>query len=114
MSLFPILMLVVIGAAFWFLVLRPARSRQQQQASLIQSLAVGQEVMTTAGLFGTVTGIDGDKVILEIADGVHVRYLNLAIAKVVDPVELDSAPLVESDETVTVSDVRESPSKTSQ
>jgi preprotein translocase subunit YajC len=41
--------------------------------------------MTTAGLYGTVTEIDGDEILLEIADGVRVRYVAAAVAKVVTP-----------------------------
>jgi len=40
--------------------------------------------MTTAGLFATVTSIDGDHVMLEIAPGVNVRYMAAAVAKVID------------------------------
>jgi preprotein translocase subunit YajC len=40
--------------------------------------------MTTAGLFGRITAVEDDQVELEIADGVRVRYVAAAIARVVD------------------------------
>jgi preprotein translocase subunit YajC len=78
--LLPILLLVVV---FYLLVLRPARARQAQAQAVARQLAPGTRVMTTAGLFGTITAVEDDQVELEIADGVRVRYVKAAIAKVV-------------------------------
>lgn len=115
MSAFPLLMLVVIGGAFWFLVLRPARQRQQQQSSLLQSLTVGQQVMTTSGLFGRVTEIAGDKVSIEVSDGVVVDFLNLAIAKVIDEPSEAPEEAGDTDETVVITDgATTAPSTTAQ
>ena len=82
--LIPILFLV---ALFWFLVVRPARNRQAQQQALVSRVAPGQRVMTTAGLFGTVTALDGDEIELEIADGVRVRYMAAAVARIIEPAQ---------------------------
>jgi preprotein translocase subunit YajC len=79
-TLLPFLVLIV---AFYFLILRPARTRQTAQAAVRSKLEPGVEAMTTSGLFGTVTAIDGDKVSLEIAPGVTVRFVAAAIASVV-------------------------------
>ena len=114
MSAFPLLMLVVIGGAFWFLVLRPARQRQQQQSSLLQSLTVGQHVMTTSGLFGEVTAIAGDRVSIEVSDGVVVDFLNLAIAKVIDEPAAATEEAGDADETVVITDGATAPSTTAQ
>ena len=53
--LFP---LVLLGGVFYFLLLRPNRTRQRQQQSLLESLKVGDEVMTAGGIFGTLKDID--------------------------------------------------------
>lgn len=102
MNATPLLMLVVLGLAFWLMVLRPARARQKAALSIQSGLAVGQRVMTTAGLFGYVRELDEQEVGLEISDGVVVRYVREAIAKVVE----DPAA-VTSDATVDVADVSE-------
>jgi len=81
-SLLPFLVLIV---AFYFLILRPARARQSAQATVNSRLRPGVEAMTTSGLFGTVVDIDGDKVVLEIAEGVRVRFVAAAIGRVIDP-----------------------------
>jgi preprotein translocase subunit YajC len=85
--LFP---LVLLGGVFYFLLLRPNRTRQRQQQSLLESLKVGDEVMTAGGIFGTLKDIDeeDDTVTVEIAPGTEVRMLRRAISqRVVDEPE---------------------------
>src|SRR6266540_5825170 len=85
--LFP---LVLLGGVFYFLLLRPNRTRQRQQQSLLESLKVGDEVMTAGGIFGILKDIDedDDTVTVEIAPGTQVRMLRRAIAqRVVDEPE---------------------------
>ena len=78
--LFP---LVLLGGVFYFLLLRPNRTRQRQQQTLLQSLQVGDEVMTAGGIFGTLKDIDeeDDIVTVEIAPGTDVRMLRRAISQ---------------------------------
>lgn len=89
----PLLMIAVLAGGFWFLVMRPAKARQQAQLKVINELRVGDRVMTTAGLFGTIRDITDTDVGLEIADGVIVRYVREAIAKTIT----DSTPSRQAD-----------------
>ena len=81
-SLLPLLLIVVF---FWFVVLRPARARQAAQKATINALTPGQRVLTTSGLYGTIVQVDGDDLLLEVADGVVVRFVKAAVAKVIVP-----------------------------
>ncbi|NQU36998.1 MAG: preprotein translocase subunit YajC [Actinobacteria bacterium] len=83
MNALPLLMIAVLAGGFWFLVMRPAKARQQAQLKVVNELSVGDRVMTTAGLFGTIRDITDSDVGLEIADGVIVRYVREAIAKTI-------------------------------
>lgn len=74
--------LVLLAGAFWLLVVRPARSRQKAAQAVVARVAPGVRVMTTAGLFGTVTAVEGDQIDLEIAPGVTVRYMAAAVARI--------------------------------
>lgn len=84
-SLGSFLPLVLIVAAFFFLLIRPQRARARKLQQVQAALSPGAHVMTTSGMFATVTGIDDEAVTLELAPGVHVRFLRGAIAKVVPP-----------------------------
>lgn len=57
---------------FWLLLLRPAQRRQKELRNLQARLAVGDRVVTNAGIYGTVTSLEDDKVGLEVADGVVI------------------------------------------
>ena len=90
-----LLPLLLIAVAFYFLILRPTRTRQAAQRATVARLAPGVRIMTTAGLYGTVVALEGDDIVLEIAPGVTVRYVAAAVAKVLDPeapTVLDSTP----------------------
>ena len=75
---------VLIPIAMYFLLIRPQRRRQRSQAALQSSIDVGDEVMTTSGLYGFITGFDGDIVWLEIDDNVHIRVARAAVQRKVD------------------------------
>ena len=81
-----LLPLVAILALFWFMVIRPQQRRQKAVASLQNSIQVGQRVMMSSGVFGTVTSIVDDRARLEIAPGTEIEIARAAIAKVDEPV----------------------------
>ena len=66
---------LLIPVAMYFLLIRPQRRRQREQAAMQAAIGVGDEVMTTSGLYGFITGFDGDIVWLEIDDNVQIRML---------------------------------------
>ena len=69
-------------ALMWVLIIRPQRRRQQAARQLLTQIAVGKEIVTAGGLYGTVTVVEGDEVRVEIADGVEVRIAKRAVAGV--------------------------------
>src|ERR1700751_5166651 len=81
---FPIL-IVLVFVGFYLLMIRPQRRRQQQVQQQQRTVAPGARVRTTAGMYATVTEVDGDDVVLEVAPGVEVRYIKRAIMEVIQP-----------------------------
>jgi preprotein translocase subunit YajC len=75
--------LILIGGAFYFVLIRPQQRRAKAQQTLLQSVEVGDEVITTAGVFGTVVDIDDetDVVTLEIAPGTQIRMVRAGIGR---------------------------------
>ncbi|HYO02144.1 MAG TPA: preprotein translocase subunit YajC [Mycobacterium sp.] len=71
--------LLVIMGAFMFFASRRQKKAMQATINLHDSLAVGDEIMTTAGLFGTITDVSDSKVDVELAPGVVVTMLKLAV-----------------------------------
>ena len=85
-----ILPLVLLGVVFYFLIIRPQKKKQRDQQQLLRSLTPGTEVMTTAGVFGTIVSVSDERYGLEIAPGVVMSIVPQAVAKVVN------APLPEA------------------
>ncbi len=83
----------VIALAFFFLIVRPQRQRFAAHRALITSLQVGDEVVTTGGMHGTIRALDDDTLEIEIAPGVVATFARGAIGRRVDtPVDLDDDP----------------------
>jgi preprotein translocase subunit YajC len=78
-----LIFLALMGAVFYFLLIRPQQRNRRRQAQLLSSLEEGDEVQTIGGMFGTIREIDeGDgTVLLEVAPEVEVRFIRGAIAR---------------------------------
>src|SRR5215510_5697575 len=74
-------MIIVMGIFYVMLILPQQRQRKKTQA-MLAALKNGDKVVTTGGIYGTVSGIDGDTIILKIADQVKIRIARSAIAQV--------------------------------
>jgi preprotein translocase subunit YajC len=79
-----LILLALIPLALYFFMIRPQRRRIRDQQTLQRSLGVGDEVVTTSGIFGFITGEDGDKFWLEIDDDVQIRIARAAVQNKVD------------------------------
>lgn len=83
--------IVAIALLFWLLIIRPASRRQRELARMQGSLSVGDQVVLTSGIFGTVSGLADDHVVVEVADGVSLRVARGAIGHVRAEAAEDSA-----------------------
>jgi preprotein translocase subunit YajC len=78
-----LLLPVVLLGAMYMLVIRPQQKRVREQAALVSSLEVGDEVLTSAGIYGTITLIDGEVMLVEVADGLEMRMSKQAVTQLV-------------------------------
>lgn len=91
-----LVLLLPLVLAFYFLAIRPNRRRMMQLQAVQAGLAPGRQVITTAGLYGTVTSVDeaDGTFTLEIAPGVEAKFARGAVMKLVD----DTQPAAAGDE----------------
>jgi preprotein translocase subunit YajC len=78
-----LIFLVLLIGIFYFMLIRPQRRRVQQHQQLVQSLDVGDEIVTIGGLHGTIATIGDDDLQVEVAPGVKLRFVKSAVARVV-------------------------------
>ena len=81
---FLIIMVLMLGVMY-VLMIRPQRQRQAQQQSMIDRASVGDDVLTTGGIYGTISETEGDDIVVEIANGVAVHMTRRGIAAVLPP-----------------------------
>jgi len=79
----PVATLVGFALLLWLLLVRPQARRQRELARMQSALEVGDEVMLTSGVFGTVRALDQGVAQVEIAHGVTIRVARGAIGQVV-------------------------------
>ncbi|MEQ1872405.1 MAG: preprotein translocase subunit YajC [Ilumatobacteraceae bacterium] len=91
--------LMLIPLAMYFLLIRPQKRRQRDALALQKAIEVGDEIMTTSGVYGFVTGFDGDVAWLEIDDNVQIRIARQAIQRKVDTAIGDTAVPSDTQET---------------
>ena len=88
------LFILLLGfAVIWLLIVMPQRRRQKAQQQLIGNLSPGDYVITSGGLYGTVTDVGEDDVGLEVAPDVEVRVAKRAVGGVVPPEEIEDVEI---------------------
>jgi preprotein translocase subunit YajC len=79
------LILIVAFGFLWFVLIRPQKKRQLEAARLHSSIEVGAEVLTAGGIYGEVTALNDEDLMVRIAPGLEVRVARKAIGAVVPP-----------------------------
>jgi preprotein translocase subunit YajC len=82
-----LIIMVLMLAVMYVLMIRPQRQRQAQQQAMIDGASVGDDVLTNGGIYGTITEVDGDDIVVEIARDVSVHMTRRGIAAVLPPEE---------------------------
>lgn len=78
LSLVPFLLIFII---FYFLLIRPQQQKQKQQRALLDALKKGDKVVTTSGIWGTITNLGKETVTLQIADNTKIKMQRDNIAR---------------------------------
>jgi preprotein translocase subunit YajC len=99
-----LILIALMVVAFYFLIMRPQRKRQQALAKTLSELTPGTRVMLGSGLFGTVIGVGPKQVVLEISPGNELTVLKQAVSRVVtaddEDVEADDEADLEPEQVV--------------
>jgi len=69
-----------IAVIFYFLLIAPMRKRQKALSAMVDSLKKGDRIVTSGGIYGEISGVDADTVILKVADNVRIKLAKSAIA----------------------------------
>jgi preprotein translocase subunit YajC len=78
-ALVPLILMFVI---FYFLLIRPQQKKQKEHRKMIENLQKGDQILTTGGIYGRITGITDNVLTVEIAEKVRVKVARGNIAGV--------------------------------
>ena len=80
----PLFIFLPLILIMYFMVFRPQQQQRKRTQEMQSALKTGDKVITNAGIYGTVSGIDGESVILKISNEpqVKIRIARMAIAQV--------------------------------
>ncbi len=95
-------LIFILLALLWVVLIVPRQREVRRHNALVASLEVGDEVMTGAGIYGTITSMGDDDVWIEIAPDVVIRMAKRAVGSKIEPDaddDLDSRPDVDIDTT---------------
>ena len=82
-----LMLMAVLFAAGYFILFAPANKARKQQKTLLDNLKVGDRVLLTAGIFGTVHQIREEIVHLRVAENTRIEVLKSTISKIIAPEE---------------------------
>jgi preprotein translocase subunit YajC len=81
--------IILLFGLLWFLMIRPQQAKARQQQRMLSDVEPGDEILTVGGIYGIVQELEpaeeGGDLVVEIADGIHVRVARKALATVVKP-----------------------------
>jgi preprotein translocase subunit YajC len=77
---------VLIAVVFYFLLFMPMQRQKKRQQQMVNALKAGDTVLTSGGIMGTVTAVDGDTIVLRVKpDNLKLQFARSAVSTVVNP-----------------------------
>ncbi len=76
--------IILLFIGMWFLIIAPQRKRQKMHEKMLSELKSGDTIVTSGGIFGTITNVKGDRFIVKIADNVKVELSKQSVGNKVE------------------------------
>jgi preprotein translocase subunit YajC len=65
--------IILLFVGMWFLIIAPQRKRQKAHDKMLSELKTGDEIITSGGIYGTITNVKDDRLVVRIADNTKVE-----------------------------------------
>ena len=86
-----IIMMVLMFAAFYFLLIRPQQKKAKAHTELVGALQSGDEVLTAGGILGKITGVSEHYAVVKIGDNTEIKIQKASVSAVVPKGTYDEA-----------------------
>ncbi|KJS85718.1 MAG: hypothetical protein JM58_07875 [Peptococcaceae bacterium BICA1-8] len=81
-------------ALIYFMMIRPQQKQQKKRREMLSNLRKGDKVITIGGIEGVIKTINEDRIVLDVAKGVNITFLQTSIGQVIEDDEQDDKPLL--------------------
>jgi preprotein translocase subunit YajC len=79
-----IIFYVLLFAAMYFFMIAPQRKKQKEQEKMLASLGSGDEIVTSGGIYGTITNVKDDRFVVRIAENTKIEVGKSFVTAVVN------------------------------
>lgn len=76
---------VLVFVIFYVLIILPTRKKQKKHMDMVSALKPGDKIITTGGIYGTIMGVQQDRIELKIATNVKVDITKSAVGAILPP-----------------------------
>ena len=77
---------ILIGLVFYFLLFMPMQKQKKRQAQMLADLKSGDVVVTSGGIMGTITAVDGDTIVVRVKpDNLKLQFARSSVSTLVPP-----------------------------
>ena len=73
------IMMIGLFVLMYFMIIRPQRKRQKEQAELMNNLNKGDEIVLTSGMLGRITKIDDEYMVVNTGNNIELKFLKQAV-----------------------------------
>ena len=80
--------IILLFVGMWFLIIAPQRKRQKAHDKMLSELHTGDEIVTSGGVYGTITNVKEDRFVVRIADNTKIELGKGFVANKVAPAEV--------------------------
>ena len=86
-----LLPMIIIFAAFYFLLIRPQQKKQKAHAALVSNLKEGDEILTAGGILGKIKAVSEHYVVVQISENTEIKMQKTSVSQVVPKDTYDNA-----------------------
>lgn len=79
-NLFPFIVMILI---FYLLLIKPQQKQMKERKKMLESVKVGDRVITNSGMYGTISAINGEEMEVKISENVKVKMIKSAVQNIV-------------------------------
>jgi preprotein translocase subunit YajC len=92
-----ILILPILILIMYFMLIRPQQQRMKEHQRLLAAVDVGDDIVTSGGIYGRVSELDGDTLFLQVADGIEIKITKDSVAGMVNYDDAEADDLVDDE-----------------